>query len=200
MLLQLPGEIFRVMLAVVILCALLLVASYTDIRSRKIPNWITYPGIIAALGTNGVGTVALWNGWAELAQLERLGYIGLGQSLLGFVTCGLILVACYIFFDIGGGDVKLLSMMGAFLGPEKGLEALLWTMALGGCLAAIIAIWQVGAWTLVKNAAVAVWNFLRWRHASGVLPAESPVKRLPLFLAPCALLATLVVAWSGRTI
>ncbi len=185
------------MLAFLTLCALLLAATVTDIRARKIPNGLTYPGILAAFAGNAIGTLALWSGWLEEAQLGAFGYIGLGPSVLGFLACGLILVACYVFFDIGGGDVKLLAMMGAFLGPEKGLEALLWTLALGGCLAALIAIWQVGIITLLKRGATAIWNLLRWRHVSRILPEEGSVGQIPLFLAPCALVAAVIVAAPG---
>ena len=30
-------------------------------------------------------------------------------------------------FKVGGGDVKLIAMLGAFLGPEQGITAMLWT-------------------------------------------------------------------------
>ena len=39
-------------------------------------------------------------------------------------------------------------MLGAMLGPEKGIEAMLWTFVLGGCMALIVLIWRVGPWRL----------------------------------------------------
>jgi prepilin peptidase CpaA len=185
------------MLTVALLSLFLIVASFTDIRWRKIFNWTTYPGTLLAWGLNAAGTVLLRLGWANPADLERLGYIGLGPSLLGFVLCGGLLVLCYVFFDIGGGDVKLLAMVGAYLGPEKGLEALLWTLVLGGCLALIVAIWHFGAWKLVRHLVVAFWHWIRWRHWLGLLPRGSGPVPVPMFLAPCALVAVLVVAVAG---
>ncbi|MCS7237389.1 MAG: A24 family peptidase [Thermoguttaceae bacterium] len=181
------------MFALGVLCGFLLVAAYTDIRWRRIYNWITYPGTATALIFNAAASLLGRLGWVDAGQLEVWGHIGLTQSLLGFLSCGVVLVVCYVLFDIGGGDVKLLAMVGAFLGPEKGLEALLWTMVLGGALALVVAIWHVGAWRLVARAVVVAWNFLRWRHRSSLLPESSEARHLPLFLAPCALIATLIV-------
>lgn len=190
------------MLAFGVLCVFLLLAAYTDIRWRRIYNWLTYPGILLALVLNAGGSLAGRLGWVDSTQLEAWGHIGLSQSILGLLSCGLILVFCYVLFDIGGGDVKLLAMVGAFLGPEKGLEALLWTMVLGGALALVLAIWHVGALRLTVRAVTVVWNFLRWRHRASVLPEDSTARNIPLFLAPCALIATVIVAspvghWAG---
>ena len=33
--------------------------------------------------------------------------------------------------QVGGGDVKLIAMLGAFLGPEQGITAMLWTFVCG---------------------------------------------------------------------
>jgi prepilin peptidase CpaA len=182
------------MLAVGILCLFLLVATVTDILWQKIFNWTTYSGTLVAWILNLGGTLAVRFGWATVGELEAWGYIGLGRSLIGFVACGLILLVCYVIFDIGGGDVKLLAMMGAYLGPERGIEALLWTLVLGGCLALIIAIWQVGVWQLIFGTGRAIWTWLRWRHWTGIVPEEKVRAQRALFLAPCALLAVLVVA------
>ena len=63
---------------------------------------------------------------------DLLGEIGLADAALGMFVCGGLLLVCYVFFSIGGGDVKLLAMLGAFLGIEQGIEVVLWTLVLGG--------------------------------------------------------------------
>ncbi len=68
----------------------------------------------------------------------------------GLLTCGGLMVVCFVLFPgIGGGDVKLMAMIGTLMGWEKGLEALLWTFVLGSCFSLIILVWRVGPVTTV---------------------------------------------------
>ena len=90
----------------------------------------------------------------------------------------------------------MIAMMGAFLGIQQGIEAMLWAFVLGGALALIVLIWQLGLVTLVSRAAKYAWMVLRvGRHAQ---PAEEDRKLLksPLFLAPCAVVAVVIVRFS----
>src|SRR3989304_5239036 len=78
------------------------------------------------------------------ARLAGLGWIPISDSLLGLLACGLMMLACFVMFRVGGGDVKLIAMLGAFLGPQQGITALLWTFVLGACVGLIVLIWRVG--------------------------------------------------------
>src|SRR5205823_3980094 len=119
-------------LSTVLLLLLTAMAAVTDLRCHKIYNWTTYPGIILALAVN-----TFENGWDN-------DYPGLKDSLLGFSACGGLMLVSYVFFSIGGGDVKLIAMVGAFLGLEQGVEAVLWTFVLGGVAGLTVLIWRVG--------------------------------------------------------
>jgi prepilin peptidase CpaA len=183
------------MLSMFLLLALILVASLTDLFRQKIYNWTVYPGILAALGFSMAGAVLLRTTGVSEAQLERLGWIPLGQSLLGLVACGLVMLVCFVVFQVGGGDVKLVAMMGAFLGPEKGIEAMLWTFILGACLGLIVLVWRVGPARLAGRVArQAVWT-LRLRWWAPLADAERAQLRQKLYLAPCAALAVLIVGF-----
>ena len=103
------------------------------------------------------------------------------------------MVLCFVVFRIGGGDVKLIAMLGAMLGPEKGLEAMLWTFLLGGCLAIIVLIWRVGPWPLVAGVfRQALWT-LRLGRLNPLSEAQRAALQPPLFLAPSALAAVAIV-------
>jgi prepilin peptidase CpaA len=187
------------MVTTALLLALLSVATVTDLRWRKIYNWNTYAGILLAMGLNGLATLLRIDAVRGTAdQIARYGFVGLPDSGGGFVLCGAVMLVCYVFFagGIGGGDVKLIAMTGAFLGVREGFETMLWAFVLGGALALIILIWQLGVVTLVKRAASYAIMALRFgRH---VTPSEEDrrILKSPLFLAPSVMLAVLIVRFS----
>ncbi|MDH3717962.1 MAG: A24 family peptidase, partial [Planctomycetota bacterium] len=117
----------------------------------------------------------------------------LPDSLWGLLVCGGCMLVCYVFFRIGGGDVKLMAMIGSFMGWEPGLRVLLWSFVLGGAMAVVILIWRVGAWTLLRRIALYLWAAVRLRgfsHVQGGLGAEAQTS---LYLAPSALAAVILV-------
>ncbi len=183
------------MLVTILLLALLVVATVTDVRRHKIYNWTTYPGILAALVLNGLGAVVVHADPAKESWLKTLGWIGPVPSLVGLAACGFVLLVCYVLLRVGGGDVKMMAMIGAFLGPDKGIEAMLWTFVLGGCVALIVLIWRVGPWRLtVRLLRQLLWS-LRLRRWSPLSEEESAQLQPPLFLAPSALAAVVIVCF-----
>lgn len=184
------------MLATVLLLGFVVTAAITDLLQHKIYNWNTYTGMLAALAFSAVGSGLQAAGTIDEPALARLGWQPFVMSISGLAICGLIMVACFVFFRIGGGDVKLIAMIGAFLGPEKGLEAMLWTFVLGGCVALIVLIFRVGPIQLVAKVLRRVLWILRlggWTPLSG---EERAVLQPPLFLAPNALVAVVIVRFS----
>jgi prepilin peptidase CpaA len=190
------------MLSTALLLVFLAAATYTDVRRHKIYNWITYSGIVVALILNAVA--ALLDGW-QSEQVHWLvpiaiglgDYFGgiLGDGAAGLLICGFTMVVCFVFFPggVGGGDVKLIAMMGAFLGTSAGLEAMLWTFILGGAMAVISLVWQVGAVNLV----VRVFRYFAYVVRLYSFDAMAEQDRQPfktkLFLAPSALAAVVIV-------
>jgi prepilin peptidase CpaA len=86
-----------------------LVCLVMDVRSRRIPNWLTVP-------TLGLGL---------LAHTLLDGLSGLQTSLGGFATGFGILFVLWLFGGGGGGDVKMMSALGAWLGATMVLQAFL---------------------------------------------------------------------------
>jgi prepilin peptidase CpaA len=181
------------MVAKVLLLGLLCVATATDLRRHRIYNWTTYPGILAALGVNSLGTALLVGGALEEATLRDLGWIGIGESLAGFLVCGFVLVVCYVLLKVGGGDVKLIAMLGAFLGVDKGVEAMLWTFVLGGCTGLIVLVWRFGPLRLLASVARHLLWTLRLGRFQPLTSEERAALQPPLFLAPSALAACVIV-------
>ena len=110
-------------LASVALTAVAVTATWHDFRSRRIPNALVLGGLAAALAVRMmVGVPSL---------LEGLLGAGIGLAL------GLVLFAAGAF---GGGDGKLLMVVGAFLGPVRFGVALVVIALLGGVLALVEAV------------------------------------------------------------
>ena len=170
-------------LSTMLLLLLTATAAVTDVIYHKIYNWTTYPGIILALAMN-----FLHNGWDG-------DYPNLADSLKGLALCGGLMLVSFVLFNVGGGDLKLLAMVGAFLGLEKGLEALLWTFVLGAAAGVAVLIWRVGLFRLVAGTARHVLLSLRLVSWLPLSDAEREQLRPPLYLAPAAAIAVVIVSF-----
>ena len=90
-------------------------AGAMDWRYRRIPNWLTVPGLLAGIAVN-----AFMGGWP-----------GAKSSLLGAGLGLLILLPFVLVKALGGGDWKLIGAVGACLGPARLIAVLIGSMLLG---------------------------------------------------------------------
>ncbi|MBY0525263.1 MAG: A24 family peptidase [Gemmataceae bacterium] len=140
----LPGTIgtWSGLVAVLLLTA----CSVTDIRRHKIHNWATYPAVLWALGLNAAGSIGDGSG----EEYKFLGAIGFPNSIVAAVIVFFIALAVYSIAGGGGGDVKLATALGALLGVDRAMSALLYTFIGAGVIIACWAIWTVGPIFLFK--------------------------------------------------
>jgi len=165
------------------LLAFLILATITDVRRHKIYNWNTYLGMTAGL---------LVNAWQDR-------WMGVESSLLGFLACGFVMLFCFVLFNVGGGDVKLIAMMGAFLGLQKGIEAMLWTFVLGGVCGLAMIIWRHGLLTIIANTFQHLRLVMRARSWIPLTNKErQPLERW-LYLAPAAVAAVVLLLVDEQT-
>jgi prepilin peptidase CpaA len=176
-----------------LLVILVLVATVTDVRQRKIYNGLTYPGILAGLALNAAGSLWERQSEAALAWKPRIGWVGITDSAEGLLLCGGCMLLCYACFRIGGGDVKLVAMMGTLLGVERGIEALLWTIVLSAAMGLVVLVWRVGVARLISRAVRQIVWSLKLAGWSPLAPDERRQLQVPLYMAPSALVAVLVV-------
>jgi prepilin peptidase CpaA len=168
------------------------VATVTDIRSRRIPNWLVVPFLLAGIAVSG------WqNGWQGVGQ-SFLG-IGLGAVLFGFLS---------FLGGMGMGDVKLMAAIGAWIGPltpDRGwigplehMGVALILIALAGGIMAIC--WAVSAGflgSMLRGTGLLIFGFAR----RGLRPNPEFVLSNPLSrkmpYAPAIAIGTLLSFLAG---
>jgi leader peptidase (prepilin peptidase) / N-methyltransferase len=119
------GPTWTTVLYALLFSALLVVAG-TDLTHKIIPNVVTLPGIV--LGLLGAATVL------PVGLINAL----LGVAVGGGLLWALALASPYLFGKegMGGGDIKLLAMIGAFLGWKPALL----TIMIGSLAGSVIGI------------------------------------------------------------
>jgi prepilin peptidase CpaA len=108
--------------ATAVACAL--VGSVFDVKSRRIPNFITFPSILLGLAMH----LAL-GGWRQLLS-----------SLAAGLICGVVFLIFYIAGGMGAGDVKLIAAVGCIAGMPHVAYLLVLTALSGGAMAIVLAL------------------------------------------------------------
>ncbi|NDZ15974.1 prepilin peptidase [Variovorax sp. WS11] len=139
-----------------VLIVLLVIAGITDYRTYRIPNWLTFGGATFALVYKTV--IAVSPGSALL--------MASGGLFLGF----LLLLPLYMLHAMGAGDVKLMAMVGAFLGVDETLQAVLFAFVAGGVGAIGFALLKGHVSRLLRNAVDVIYG-LATSAFVGVRPA-----------------------------
>lgn len=120
-----------------ILFILLVVAAVIDYRSHKIPNWLTVSGLAFGLIYNTAFSSSSHGGflWA------------FGGLMFGF----LIMLPLYALRVMGAGDVKLMAMVGAFLGIYDTFHAVIAVFIMGGIAALGFALFNKALARMLSN-------------------------------------------------
>lgn len=151
------------------LFVLLLIAAAIDLRTYRIPNWLTGLGAAAALAFSvGVPPSAPHGIWWALQ--------GCGLALL-------IMLPLYALRAMGAGDAKLMAVAGLYLGPFATLVAILACMIVGGLLALAYSVLRGSFNRLMQNLRNAAWQgaaSIMTRQSLRLAPdASSSIGRLP---------------------
>ena len=105
----------------------LVVATLTDVTSHRIPNTLLAPALSIAI----------------LAATAFGGMHGLQMAIAGFGVGLAMMLPLYLIGGMGAGDVKLLAVAGAFLGPHGALIAGVMTFVAGALFGLIWLAWRV---------------------------------------------------------
>ena len=95
-----------------------LVGAGTDLRSARIPNRLTYNALVAGLGL----------------RAAVLGFPGLKSGAAGILVAGSLFLLLFVLGAMGGGDVKLMTAVAAWVGSSHVVTLLLAAALAGGVL------------------------------------------------------------------
>ena len=110
------------MLQFTVLAAALAIAVVVDVRTRRIPNWLT--GALAAAG---------------FGMAFGGGVVTPAQAALGLLAGLVLMMPGHLIGATGAGDVKLMAAVGAVVGPGLALRAFVFTAVVGGVFAVAVA-------------------------------------------------------------
>ena len=166
----------------VTVAALALAATACDLRSRRVPNALTFGG--AAIGV--------------LISALHAGPAGLAQSLLGWLVGVALFLPLFVAGGLGGGDVKLLAAFGACLGPWGALSAGLWASLAGGVLALAVGVAHGYLSEALRNLAaiVRVWSISNPSPIGGLTLDDARGPRIA-YAVPISI-GALVALWLGQ--
>jgi prepilin peptidase CpaA len=146
--------------AAILACAVLLslVAAYTDLRWRRIPNWITLPGFLLGLALN----------------VSHSGWTGLKISLLGAGLGLLLLLPFVVLRSLGAGDWKLAGAVGSFLGPSVLIDVLLASVFVAGLMAVVLVIYKGRVRETMRNLKHLVGSLATFRMPGPQVSLDNP--------------------------
>ena len=126
------------------------IGAASDVRARRIPNWLTYGSLTAGLALSGI--LGSWH--------------GLGQAVGGVLVGGGVFFLLFLVRGMGAGDVKLMAAVSAWAGLRESAELLLATALAGGVLAILYMVFNRRVASTVLNAG----ELLRFHLTAGIKP------------------------------
>lgn len=162
--------IYSLEIDVATLLVILFAATWIDIREHRIPNWLVTGGLFIAVANHA---------------LSVFGH-GTIFAVAGLAIGILTLMPLYVMGTMGAGDVKLMGMVGAYLGTSAVLGAVLATMIAGGILALVASAYKRALPQLMGNLrTMLIHRDIRRMGGAGseAIPAPPSVGKLPYAVA-----------------
>ncbi len=127
-----------------------MIAVICDVRTRRIPNALTFGSAAAALAFS----------------LADGGPRGVGVAMVGWLVGAALFFPIFALRGMGAGDVKLLAALAAWLGPLSAVWLGIYTSIAGGIVALLLALFSGYLRTAFAN----MWLMLMHWRVSGPRP------------------------------
>ena len=135
-----------------------MIAGITDLRSRRIPNWLTVPGLVIGLAMN-----TYFGSWS-----------GLWTSLKGAGLGLAVLLPFVLVRSLGAGDWKLAGAVGAFTGPKLLADLLVGSVFMAGIMAVALVIYKGRVRQTMRNIGHIVVSLVTFRLPESRVSLDDP--------------------------
>ncbi|MDZ7636938.1 MAG: prepilin peptidase [Bryobacterales bacterium] len=164
---------WTMLIAVTVVC---LIGAITDLRTRKIPNWLT-------LGALPIGLIAggVLGGWQ-----------GLFLAFAGMLLALLIYFPLYLLRAMGAGDAKLMAAIAAFIGPIMWIHLFIFASVLGGVVAVLFTLAK-GQFQTMLGKSVSILRSLAYFQAPYAENPELDIRSAKSLSLPHG--AVIALAW-----
>jgi prepilin peptidase CpaA len=137
---------------------LAVIAAWTDLRSRRIPNWLTVPGLV-------IGVVA---------NVILGGLSGLKLSLLGAGLGFALLLPFWLLRSLGAGDLKFAVALGAYTGPGRLVDILIGSVFVAGGMALVLVIYKRRFLQTMRNIGHILISLVTFRLPGSHVTLDNP--------------------------
>jgi prepilin peptidase CpaA len=134
------------------------IAGWTDLRSRRIPNWLTVPGLLIGVAANTV-----LGGWT-----------GLKTSLVGAAVGLALLLPFVLLRSLGAGDWKLAGALGAFVGAGLLVNLLLGSVFVAGLMAVGLVVYKGRIRQTLRNMGHILISLVTFRLPGAQVSLDNP--------------------------
>jgi prepilin peptidase CpaA len=150
-----------------------------DLKTRRIPNYLTLGGALGGLGF-------------------QLGYHGLPGLLDGLAGLGLgffLLLGFYLMGGMGAGDVKASAALGAWLGLRRTFSLFVYMGLSGGLIILVVLLWQRRLLAGIRQVGNFLLNWALCRQFGSKSPSSAPRQRTTIPYGAAMALGMAVLCW-----
>lgn len=137
------------------------VATFTDIRSRRVPNWLVLPFMAAG----------------PVVSFFVAGGDGLLHSFYGWLLGAFVFGVMNWMGGMGMGDVKLMAAIGAWIGPSQLFIAIILTFLAGGVMAIGWAVAGGFVGEMLRSTGTLIQSWRKGVKPHGEVNLKNPVAR-----------------------
>ena len=150
-----------------------------DLKTRRIPNYLTLSGVLGGLGF-------------------QLGYHGLPGLLDGLAGLGLgffLLLGPYLLGGVGAGDVKASAALGAWLGLWRAFAFFVYTGLCGGLVLIVMLLWQGRLVAQIRTGGIFLLNWVLCRPFDSKSAPSAPRPRTTIPYGAAMALGMAMLCW-----